>query len=874
MNIVAGRVEVGVLRVRSFEDEAEVTRNKMGLSQNGSSKGKSSFSFCGKRGTWSVIFGFFAYFLTITCWNSVSFACIASEEDEASLVNAFKPTIDELKVGICGVYKNGFQTQAIVSWTSDEFDLTTVELETIDSDGTPFVVKHVVSSDELKLSRIEARIILPKANGKLTVRLLSGDEIVAEQVYAPGKQKVAAPFKIGETSVTFFAPTSSTKPVYLTVGSENLGFTEAFAEMRWKEEERPTVVSTQSFQELPTDPRSYEIVDKLFISTSRPEIFDSLNVHSLQIQAIEQWVKSGGSVVLLADEHAIPLLSGEGALSNLSPGTKVAEYAQEFRNVNSLTNELQNVKNLAMTGSKTHPYLRTPVISELKSGSQVEMLEVETPLLVARPVGLGSIVYFAGDLSAAPLVNWSGRGRLMLKIIGIDPDKNVVKQTGASFVKRGYSDLSGQLRSALDKFDGVKTVSFGVIAFFIFAYLLAIAPLDWLLVKKLIKKPNVTWISFPCLALVFCFLAVWIFKSTTSNVPLVNQVDLLDVDVESGIVRDSSWLGFYSPTSERYDLKLTRGSLVNSNEEPVGVEKNDFFIGLTPLPLAGDSLGGSDQKSYMTRFWTKSYSLNAKENAFELSNVPLTTRSSKSFFGRWISTLSGLPSSPDLRDDGLALHGSVVNPFNVPIYSAYIIFQGGAYSLGTLVPGETKIERSLTRLEPMRVLNEHQSSVPTDQLRNWISTTYNASSTRVPYILRTASFFEFGGGSDNFGLSQRLQRDVDLSELLRCGRAVVLGTIVDSEYELYQQAGNLDRKSTDVLEIDRLRKELAEQKGEVLEENVDKATERYGLVGTSDEFMPSKFDWKRSSSNEEWTLANKRTVVVRLIVPLMRGGIR
>lgn len=770
--------------------------------------------------------------------------------------------IEELRVGIAGVYKNGFKTPVVVSWKANA-RVDRIELETTDSDGVPFAVGRDLAEDEKNGGTWETRITLPRASAKLTARFI-GEDVKFEKTFEPSNERAH------DSKIVFSTPAVASKPIYLTIGSDNLGFAEAFAEMRWKEERRPSIVKIDSIEQLPSDFRGYDAVDKIFIAAAEGKaVLEGVDAASPKILAIERWVERGGDVTILANESAIPMLKSGAVLANLSPCENVADQAQEFRSVNALISELQNVKNLAMNGSKSKPFLRVPVLSGLKEGAKVEMQEVETPFLVVRPVGLGTTTYFAADPSVGPLDSWSGRGRLMLKLVGVDPDKSAAKSTSSNYVKRGYVDLSGQIRSALDVFDGVKTVSFSLVAGLIFAYLLCIAPLDWLVAKKLVKKPNVTWITFPILAIAFAVIGVAVVRSSTPDAPVMNQVDMIDVDMASGITRDSSWFGFYSPVGDRYEFKFAPKSLVGSDAS-YDVVSSSVEADLDPLTLAGAGIGGAEQKSYLTRVWSDAYFTQKDESCAKLTNTPLTTRSSKSFFGRWTGVLSDLPAVPELSDDGLTLRGAVINPFDVPIYSAYVVFQGGAYALGTLPPGETKIERGMTRLEPLRVLNEHQSSVPTAKLKNWDMTSYNNASTRLPYILRAASFYDLGGGEENFGIAKRLQRDVDLSDLIRSGRAVVFGTIVDAFADEYKATDELARKSADSIELERLNRKIAEQKGETFVNARENAIEKYGLTGSSDQFVPTEAGW-RSNAEDEFKIADKRTVVVRLIVPLKSG---
>lgn len=772
-----------------------------------------------------VVAAFFSAFVASV------FPAVGAESDVNAAANALDAT--GVNVGIAGAYKNGFQTPIVAFWKGNA---ERVELETRDSDGTPFVVAKTPNAAENAAGRAEFSVVLPKATAELTLRCVAKDGASVERTFKPETRS-------SESATVFNEPASEANAIYLVVGDEKTGVQEAFGALRWNEARRPTVVCVDSFAELPTDSRSYEAVERLILTTTRPEIYDAASAP--KIAAIERWTERGGDVALIAGEKAIPLLKEGGALAFFSPGTRVADAAHEFRAVNSLSANLEGVKNLAMTGTKSSPYLRVPVVSELKPNALVGMREAETPLFVERPVGLGTVAFFAADLSTPPFSNWTGRGVLWGKILGIS---GVGASTASAplYVKRGYRDISGQLRSANDIFDDVRAPSFALALTLIFVYLLVVGPLDWFLAKRVFKRPSTTWATFPAFVLLFGVLAVWATNATTPSAPRLNQVDLIDVDVESGVVRDVTWLGAYSPRDERRDVMFAAADAGWFGKNAKFVETPTAT--LTPLTLSGDGVGGAEQQTFSPRVWDEPYSIAADDSAeSRLVGVPFAARSSKSFLGRWNGRLEAA-SVGDLFDDGIGLRGSIVNPLDVPIYSAFVVYPGGAYSLGTLAPGETKLERSAVRLEARRVLNEHRSSVPFELAERWDSSEYNAASRRVPYILRAASFYNLGGGLEAFGLEKRLQADVDLSDLIRCGRAVVFGTIVDPEAEKYRP---LEEKRTNAKKKEKTDAELA--------------VEKFGRFGSSEAFAPTV----AGTSDDAPT---KRTVVVRLVLPLRRGA--
>ena len=202
----------------------------------------------------------------------------------------------------------------------------------------------------------------------------------------------------------------------------------------------------------------------------------------------------------------------------------------------------------------------------------------------------------------------------------------------------------------------------------------------------MIKKPNVTWITFPIFAVLFSAIAVWIVKAPTPEKPVFNQVDVIDVDMTTGIVRDSSWIGFYSPTSERYELNLTPNQFVGAADGAISINKESVVADLMPLSLAGDGIGGAEQKSYLTRIWTGAYDMGFGEDYARLTDVPMTTRSSKSFYGRWTAKLEGLPEISELTDNGLVLQGTIHNPFDVRFILRLCFLKAARIRWGLLPP--------------------------------------------------------------------------------------------------------------------------------------------------------------------------------------------
>ena len=116
--------------------------------------------------------------------------------------------------------------------------------------------------------------------------------------------------------------------------------------------------------------------------------------------------------------------------------------------------------------------------------------------------------------------------------------------------------MSSQLRRALDQFPGVKLVPFGWVAFFIFLYILLIGPGDYLFLKKVVKRMELTWVTFPLIVVTVSLLAYYAAYVVKGNELRVNKIDIVDVDQPAGIMRGSSWLNVFSPQNRDYSVAV------------------------------------------------------------------------------------------------------------------------------------------------------------------------------------------------------------------------------------------------------------------------------------------------------------------------------
>src|SRR5690606_17788698 len=141
----------------------------------------------------------------------------------------------------------------------------------------------------------------------------------------------------------------------------------------------------------------------------------------------------------------------------------------------------------AVTDAEGESRLNVPRLEDVRG--RIEAYEgsraTDLPLVVRAAHGLGEVVFVAADLDRPPFLDWAAREQLLLKLLGKPEKSTSSASTDTSAVGMyGYTDMSGQLRAALEQFEGVKLVPFSLVATLIVLYIVAIGPLDYLLLKR------------------------------------------------------------------------------------------------------------------------------------------------------------------------------------------------------------------------------------------------------------------------------------------------------------------------------------------------------------------------------------------------------
>jgi hypothetical protein len=506
--------------------------------------------------------------------------------------------------------------------------------------------------------------------------------------------------------------------LYLGIGSRLSGLKRtAFNESQAQQQMGPRAyvgVVSRDVRELADRWFGYDTIDLALLCTSRRDfVTDLLNEREHRKEALAEWVRRGGRLVISCGHN-------QDMLNEL-----LSRFQFDLPVSSSMPLHVDSVTGLQgwLHGSAVFPgrdysssAKATPVELaklDIKPGhAELEVLAPERtddkspPLVVRCPYGLGQIILVAFDLDSGPFASWKGQEEFWKKLQSVTSThpKSYESRRGRLGYPYGQlgeesEDLVTSLGKDLEHFPNVSVVPFGWVAVFILIYIIIVGPIDYLFLKKVVKRLELTWITFPTVVVavsVSAYYAAYYLKGSDLR---INKVDLVDLDMEGHHSYGTTWFSLFSPRIQLYT------------------------IGIEPVPLAPDagtkiepstvvSWLGRPETSYGGVNRPRSQGIFSRRYEFDtdakaLKNVPIQVWTSKSFTASWDQPLPQgrrpIRSTLQHRESGTGLEGSITNDLPFALSDvAIIVKEGGVggsitvFTLGRLEPGQTgTIERGI-----------------------------------------------------------------------------------------------------------------------------------------------------------------------------------
>jgi hypothetical protein len=389
------------------------------------------------------------------------------------------------------------------------------------------------------------------------------------------------------------------------------------------------------------------------------------------------------------------------------------------------------------------------------------------PLVVRSARGLGEITFVGVDLSKSPLDEWVGRKAFLQAVLRPYLAQRDEAKGAQSLVARGYNDLSGALRQRLGRsFVGVAPISFSLVLILAIAYLLALGPVDYLLVHRWLRRPWVAWISFPLIVFVFGMAAIaladWRQAGTAAR---VNRLEVVDIDTVSGRARGTFWATLYSPRAEQYDVAL---DVELPGEGAPAAETLISWWGLPGVGIGGMQAGGTELGIVRDGY-------RYGPGLESLADVPVLMSATKSLLARWTAPTATIVDAQLADADGL-VEGFIANHSDTPLHNLRLLYNGWAYRLGNLEPGrriDVGEEISPRRVKTI-VTQDALGPPPPGQADGNVFVAQRATAEQ---ILNLMIFYEAAGGFGFAQLANDYQAYCDLSRLLELGRAILVADV-------------------------------------------------------------------------------------------------
>jgi hypothetical protein len=423
-------------------------------------------------------------------------------------------------------------------------------------------------------------------------------------------------------------------------------------------------------------------------------------------QALVDWVARGGHLVVAVGGNWQS--ARDSVLGPMLPAVPVGQ--ERLTSLSTLEAFAGASKPIMPAGSQAVVVTKLEQVEQ--RGGKVLSATADIPLVVRGPYGFGLVTLVAVDVDQKPFSDWPDRALFWVK--AFDLRRLATESTGTSvrisgggrrLYQSGVSDLATQLRAALEQFPGVKLIPFGWVAFFIFLYILLIGPGDYLFLKKVVKRMELTWVTFPVIVVTVSLVAYFAAYMVKGRELRVNKVDVVDVDQGSGLSRGSSFVNLFSPQNRDYDvsvqpLPLDRspaGGAAEATTAPGGRPPAGTEVLMSWLGVPEPGFGGMGNSGRMG-FGGGGYASQPMGASEKLDGVRIPIWSTKLLSGRWFGPAPALVDSDLIPAGTDRLVGTVTNRMDVPLEDAIVAYGKHVYQLGKVAPrASVRVELSQDR---------------------------------------------------------------------------------------------------------------------------------------------------------------------------------
>ncbi len=420
---------------------------------------------------------------------------------------------------------------------------------------------------------------------------------------------------------------------------------------------------------LPDNPIEWEGMDSFYLNS---EEAPGLGVG--QVNALLAWLNDGGHLIVgieaVSDVNATPWLHSivPCDLTGMRPVASHPGLQAWLRDSSAASwNSAPSRSRRTMTSGGSYPeaFANLPADPDFENAEllvatgtprngQVLASSGDTPLIITSHQGRGRVTVLLFSPERDPFRSWKNLPSFWAKLSGVssglykDPPENLSMNTGYS--------IDSVFGAMIDS-KQVRKLPVEWLLLLLILYLCVIGPLDQYWLKRL-KRPMLTWITFPCYVVCFSLLIYFIGYKLRAGETEWNELHFVDVLVngDHAELRGHTYASIYSPVNATYKVE------------------SDLHYSTFRGEFRGNINGGvQDEHADVLQVGD-----NFKADIF----VPVWT--SQLYMSDWWQTAEDVPLAVNVAPAGQDWSVVVINRRDRPLSPARLVIKDIVYDLGEI----------------------------------------------------------------------------------------------------------------------------------------------------------------------------------------------
>ena len=696
-----------------------------------------------------------------------------------------KAQTPSIRIGIDGVCRIGHTT--IIQ--TDDASPDPLQARTRDGDGAAVIFRDHLSTASDANRRSTSVLVKPTAS--------AAPLVVGHSLQSPiFKGRFPEIDLIGRRPTMIDLSTPWMVAIGNTLGVDEIGLNVV------RRDPAVAVSKVASASELPTTRLGYDGVT--LVSIQADGVTTLSNMSEIQQHAIVDWIHDGGRFFVSLGSDAERIVDAAPWILNLLNFDRpsVVDLAPAaVENYVASQQPLENFRGVRLPRDRGETLIAGRTANRLSA------------VIAARyRVGFGEVTVLAADLHDGPLARWPDRMDLLHRLT--EDRLRPVEEADLGSRQTAYDDLSGQLRSTLDRFNIRRGFPFSLIAIILLALAAIIGPVDYFLVNRWFRRSWTGWLTF-LLAIAVVTSALYVPSRAVgegSDALQHRRVEVMDIDLTDNFAGGTSVDYLYTHDARRISARIRPSSMMASTsdtQKPVdNTSSNPTSLITVPWTFSDRAFGGiplAIDDDRLPAYVCQSTSLWTEMNTAPMSTVgrlPLPPRGSKGLISKWSMPAKSLPINepirPRRRSGKELLTGSISNPLPIDLLDGRLVYGNWSYQLPTrFAAGEVIDDVTQLRQKNFRWQLTRQVAMENARQTSPYDPTPAMTADR---IVEVAMFHDAAGGSDYTSL-----RNVPLARLDRSGsltedRCMLVGRVEAPLLQWDIRAAGEDEAADDIVD--------------------------------------------------------------------------